>query len=269
MGGQRDRESQCEIGKHQCETGGETGRKENTQTAMETAQTQPKTNETSACVETPQTITERTIADSKSSKKRLWLDKWIGLETAHHPKLVELENAIHRFCIGVWDDPTVGRTLVLCGANGNGKTHCAAQVRRWIEHVGTSKQLVTTENGRRVVSYLQAVYWFWPHLLDTLKGGGWDAVEGMTKTPVLILDEVAGGHDPSQVGTEKLSQVLSNREKKWNLITTNAAPDAWEAVFDRRIASRLFRNSTVLDLSDVPDYSLVKLGGYQAPYKDA
>jgi hypothetical protein len=32
-------------------------------------------------------------------------------------------------------------------------------------------------------------------------------------------------------------------------------PSQWEERFDRRVASRLNRNSRVVDLSQVPDYS--------------
>jgi DNA replication protein DnaC len=76
----------------------------------------------------------------------------------------------------------------------------------------------------------------------------------MFTAPMLLLDELGGGHDPSRVGVDKLCQVLSRRETRWTLITTNILPAAWEQAFDRRVASRLLRNSTLVDLSDVPDF---------------
>jgi hypothetical protein len=33
-------------------------------------------------------------------------------------------------------------------------------------------------------------------------------------------------------------------------------PENWEQVFDRKITSRFFRNSIIIDLTGVPDYSL-------------
>ena len=103
--------------------------------------------------------------------------------------------------------------------------------------------------------WLDHLFWHWPGLLDRLKSGEWDLVDDMIRVPVLILDELGGGHDPSRVGVDKLCQILSRRERKWTMITTNVAPSAWESVFDRRVASRFFRNSTLVDMTDVPDFA--------------
>lgn len=171
----------------------------------------------------------------------------------NHPQLEDLERATYRFCSGVWNTPTTGRLLVVFGSNGNGKTHVARNVNRWIQYVGPGKQFVPHTNH---VSFLQSIYWHWPALLDALKFGNWDIIDDMLKIPVLILDELGGGHDPSQVGTDKLCQILSQRENKWTLVTTNATPEEWEAKFDKRVASRLFRNSELVDLSNAPDFAL-------------
>lgn len=152
----------------------------------------------------------------------------------------------------MWSRPQQGRLLVLAGNNGNGKTHCARAVSRWVCLVGHQKTWFATLSHR---SHLEALYWHWPSLLDKLKEGQWDLVEDMVSVPVLIIDELGGGHDPSRVGVDKLCQIMSKREKKWTLITTNVTPSAWEEVFDRRVASRFFRNSTLVDLSEVPDFS--------------
>lgn len=174
------------------------------------------------------------------------------LQTARHQKLKELETEVGRFCADMWRDPQNGRLLVLAGENGTGKSHCAKAVRDWVRLVGPSKQYVKRTNH---ISYLECLYWEWPRLLDTLKEGGWDVVYDMFEATLLVIDELGGGHDPSRVGVDKLCQVLSRREKMFTLITTNVVPSAWEEIFDRRVASRFFRNSTLVDLSSVPDYN--------------
>jgi len=153
----------------------------------------------------------------------------------------------------MWTYPTDGRLLVLAGPNGTGKTHCAEAVRRWVALVGHGKQFVKRANH---ISYLDYRYWHWPRLLDVFKEGGWDAIDDMFEATLLIIDDLGAGHDPSLVGIDKLCQVLSRREQMWTLVTTNVAPTAWGEQFDRRIASRFFRNSTLVDLSDVPDHNL-------------
>lgn len=154
----------------------------------------------------------------------------------------------------MWDYPRYGRLLLLAGSNGTAKTHCAKAVRAWLALVGHGKQYVNPDEPNHI-RHLDCLFWHWPRLLDTFKNGGWDAIEDMFTATVLIIDDLGAGHDPSGVGTDKLCQVLSKREKMWTLITTNVMPPAWEESFDRRVASRFMRNSTLVDLSDVPDFS--------------
>lgn len=184
-----------------------------------------------------------------------WNSKWLKLRTEHHPKLKELEREAGLFCFGMWQAPMRGRMLLLFGENGTAKTHTANAVHRWVSSVGHGKTWFPTMGVR---AQLQSLFWHWPALLDELKGGNWDLVEDCMNVPCLIIDELGGGHDPSGVGVDKLCQILSRREKMWTLITTNITADAWETKFDRRVASRFFRNSTHVDLSDVPDYSTMQ-----------
>lgn len=181
-----------------------------------------------------------------------WNAKHLKLETGRHPKLKELEIEVGRFCAGAWNRPERGQLLLLAGANGTGKTHCAEAVRRWLALVGHGKQFVKRTNH---ISHLDCLFWHWPRLLDTFKNGGWDAIDDMFEATVLIIDDLGAGHDPSGVGTDKLCQVLSRREEMWTLITTNVVPSEWQQQFDRRVASRFLRSSVLVDLSDVPDFN--------------
>lgn len=180
---------------------------------------------------------------------------------------------LERFCAGVWKDPMNGKVIVLFGENGTGKSICAAYITRWIRKVGHAKQYIDRENNIR---FVDVVLWSWPELLDHFKSGNWDSIDTMFDTTVLIIDELGGGHDPTTVGVDKLCQVLSRREKRWTLITTNITPEHWQDKFDRRIASRL-NAAQWIDLSGVPDYRLIigsqadtkaKPGDYRKPYKD-
>ena len=174
------------------------------------------------------------------------------LETGRHTKLKEMEREVGLFCFEMWQRPTEGRLLILAGTNGTGKTHCAEAVRRWVQLVGHGKQFILRANH---ISHLDCRFWHWPHLLDVLKEGGWDAIDDMFEVSLLIIDDLGGGHDPSGVGVDKLCQVLSRRENMWTLITTNIVPAAWQEQFDRRVASRFLRNSTLVDLTNVPDFN--------------
>lgn len=145
-----------------------------------------------------------------------------------------------------------GRLVVVYGENGTGKTHCAKAIRNWAR-----KSNIQFMRAPNVVWNLgvRTEFWSWPELLDHFKNGGWEIVEDLMDCALLILDDLGAGHDPTMVGVDKLCQILTRREFRWTWITTNIAPDSWDARFDRRIASRFFRNATIVDLSGVPDYS--------------
>ena len=165
--------------------------------------------------------------------------------------LKRLEVETGRFCFDAWRSPQRGRLLVLAGPNGTGKTRCAEAVRRWLELVGHAKQFVKRPGH---ISHLDCCCWPWPKLLDHFKNGGWDVLDDLFAATVLIIDDLGAEHDPSGIGVDKLCQVLSRREEMWTLITTNISPAKWSEKFDKRVASRLFRNSTLVDLSTVPDF---------------
>ncbi len=207
---------------------------------------------------TQSTTTQPRPSENQPSGKETWQKdgwqkKWLRLETSHHRKLKDLEDQITIACRNIWRDPARGQLVIIYGENGSGKTHCVKAVHYWISQIGHAKQFITRANH---ISHLYAIYWRWPELLDKMKSGGWDLIEDLFDAPVLIIDELGGGHDPSGVGTDKLCQVLSRREKRWTFITTNLVQSAWETALDRRIASRFFRNSVCIDLSDVPDFNL-------------
>lgn len=169
-----------------------------------------------------------------------------------------MEVEIFRFCHDLYREPMNGRLLLLFGENGTAKTHCARAVHKWVFHVARSKEFMERKNH---ISHIESLYWRWPELLDKLKGGGWDLIDDTLNVPCLILDELGGGHDPSRVGVDKLCQILSRRENRFTLITTNVLAEAWDKVFDRRVTSRLFRNSVHVDLTDVPDFAKVEIHG--------
>jgi DNA replication protein DnaC len=95
----------------------------------------------------------------------------------------------------------------------------------------------------------------WPSAVDGIKSDQWLVFEDCCVEYFVILDDIGAEHDPSGIGLEKLYLILNRRENMRTLITTNYSPEAWKGKFEKRIASRLFRNATHIDLSKVPDYS--------------
>ena len=80
-------------------------------------------------------------------------------------------------------------------------------------------------------------------------------VERMMTPNLLVIDDIGAEYDPSKIATEKLYLLLEHRERKWMVLTTNVPPEKWEEKFERRISSRLLRNSHIVALDKVPDYN--------------
>lgn len=158
---------------------------------------------------------------------------------------------------------------MIIGENGAGKSHIANRIAYWAQRIAMKIPMVDHPDiglGSPSVAYA-----LWPDIVDGFKKDQWDVVDDIQKAALLILDDIGAEHDPSKIGVEKLYILLSRREFKWNIITTNVAPSAWPEKFERRISSRLFRNAEHVDLSQVPDYSTTPLDEgvtNRLPYKD-
>lgn len=191
----------------------------------------------------------------KSIAKRKWLDKWMGLKPTH-PQVVLAEERIHAFCCGFLKQPGRGRTVVIYGNNGCGKTHIARAVNRWVNQMSSLDKppCFYNSDGNICLASCDGVHW--PSVVDSFHRNEWDIVEDLYECAMLAIDDIGAEHDPSKVGAEKLYLLLNRREFRWNLLTTNLKPSQWESAFDRRIASRLYRNAEHIDLSDAPDFSM-------------
>lgn len=184
-------------------------------------------------------------------KRQRWLDKWLKMAVTH-PQVETARNVMFKFCCEYSKNPNRGRTLVIIGENGCGKTHIARCVAYWARSLAIQLPLVSTETGHGLAT---VEFVNWAEIVDNMKRGEWDRTDDLRDATLTILDDIGAEHDPSKVGAEKFYVLLNRREFKWNLITTNVNPANWEERFERRIASRLNRNAEHLDMTQVPDYS--------------
>lgn len=193
------------------------------------------------------------IAQAKSK----WISKWVKMNL-HHPKLKRMAETLYSFAHGVYHDrgELQGRLVVIYGPNGCGKTHAARALHRWYNAVRISIGPVVGVNseGEKEAMIGKGVMVNWAEVVDGFKRDQWLITERLAHDYLALIDDIGAEHDPSKIGAEKLYVILNRREFRHTLITTNLPPDGWETRFERRIASRLFRNATHIDLTDVPDF---------------
>jgi DNA replication protein DnaC len=151
---------------------------------------------------------------------------------------------------------TQGRPLLIHGWTGCGKTHASRSIHAWFNAVRMSIGPVETRNeeGELDAMIPDSCFVNWPEIVDGFKKDQWEIIERLKSDYLVILDDIGAEHDPSGIGQEKLCQILSRREFKHTIITTNVQPDNFDARWQQRIGSRLFRNTIEVDLRDVPDY---------------
>ncbi len=193
-----------------------------------------------------------TAPQCDEKKRRNWLNKWLRLQTAHSKPLQELENEIHKFCADYAKNPHRGRRLVIYGNNGVGKSHSLRAMARWANQLAINLPCVAGEDGFKLT---EATLLNWPATVNRFKQGDYWIADEAERADMLLIDDIGAEHDPSKSGCEKLYLLLERREFKWTAITTNATPETWEDRFERRISSRLIRNSTLVNVESVPDWN--------------
>lgn len=147
------------------------------------------------------------------------------------------------------------RLLVLVGESNCGKTHVARRVHNFCRCAGMKAfETGKWDKGGRVPG---STFVSWPEQTDQFKEGNYGVIQDLMDDDMVILDDVGAEHDPSKNSADKLCQVLSRRENKFTVVTTNIKMEDWPSKFDTRIADRLLRGSRIIALFGVPSYAMV------------
>ncbi len=170
-----------------------------------------------------------------------------------HPKLQELATESERFCSRWFKNSPSPSLLVLVGGFGSGKTHTAKAIFKFCEVASMN----AFESGKWGESKMPAsVFIRWPEACSAFADRQFGQFDDAMENELVVLDDIGAEEDPWKNATDRLCQILSRREKKFTVITTNIKPESWEEKFDGRINDRLLRNSVIVDISDVPPFSI-------------
>ncbi len=165
---------------------------------------------------------------------------------------------IFQLCIEYSKSPSRGRTVVIFGDNGTGKTRFTKKVAKWARSIATRLPLVADQLGMQGNMMVPSVSFVsWPEVVDGFKRDEWQILEDLQAATMLLIDDIGAEHDPSRIGVEKMYCLLNRREFHWNFFSTNVSPGQWAEKFEKRIASRLFRNAVHIDMSKVTDFDTI------------
>ena len=188
----------------------------------------------------------------KNLCKTKWQQKWLALDVVA-PELQTLATEAERFCSRWFNNVTDKSLLVIVGVYGNGKTHTAKAIHRFCATAAVSA-FETQKWGES--KFPSACYIAWPEAADAFAEKQFGLMQDAFENDLVILDDIGAENDPWKICKDKLCQILSRRERKFTVVTTNISPTNWETQFDGRINDRLLRNSIIVDISSVPSFAM-------------
>lgn len=180
-------------------------------------------------------------------KKNLRLDVW-------DPEVQALADAVELFCWNFFNNnrKAGGMLFVMTGRNGNGKTTICKRVAKWAGRVS----IEAYERGHWTHQPPSVHFAYWPEVTDECKSLRFEIIEDLKSQDLVILDDVGSEQDTAnRMMVEKLLQILSNRERKFTLISMNVPLNQWASVFERRVVDRMMRNHPVIFDLKMKSYS--------------
>jgi DNA replication protein DnaC len=188
------------------------------------------------------------------SEKLSWEEKWLRIN-CYCDDLKTLAAEVKAFCKRWWHCDKNRCVLVLVGNPGCGKTHTAKAIWKFCDSTAFSAYASghgQTWTGARVPSTKFAS---WPEIAVELAGKNTSSLPELSGADLVVIDDIGAENDDWKTATSHLCSVLSAREHRFTVVTTNIGPEAWAERFDCRVADRLIRNSVIVDLRKVPSYS--------------
>lgn len=102
----------------------------------------------------------------------------------------------------------------------------------------------------------KTVFIDWRKLCSRLRSGGWDELNWIEDTWLVVLDDIGTEYDPHGAMLSALDRIINGRLRKWTVITSNFSMEQIAEKLDVRIASRMKRDGAKILEIDAMDYAL-------------
>ena len=173
----------------------------------------------------------------------------------------EASCAVHEFGFA-WFLHHRPQKLVLTGPSGCGKTALARALFRWAN--ASAMSAWGQGQGPWGETFPRVDFLRWQETSDLLEGAKSSMVEILGDAiahSMLVIDDIGAESDRFKSGKaiDALGYLLTRRQDfGFTMLTTNIPQDGWKDKWDARVADRLLRDSTIIDMSQVPSWSTVK-----------
>lgn len=183
-------------------------------------------------------------------------DKWLKVTTFNDQAIEDMAKKAERFCARWYRNEPLPALLVLAGVSGTGKTLTARAIHRWANAHAQDAYYKPLGKGWGKNEIPYSMFVRWPEITDQIYQGNLSAMDDMLHSSLLVLDDAGAENDPFRKAADKLCQILSRREFRFTVLTTNVKQEEWTSKFDMRIADRLMRNSEIVSLFKTVPYTL-------------
>lgn len=171
--------------------------------------------------------------------------KWLGLELVDD-EVERMVKAAAQWATAVKEGKSP-RWLVMLGTSGCGKTHIAKRLWKWLQTHREDFSSRAEYDPRWI---------YWPGFMDKTKTDTscYGVLNDMPRWKYLALDDVLAERQ-SDWTVEKLHNLIGQRARKWTIITSNLSMMGM-AKLDKRIASRMLRDKSIVTDVTTTDYNL-------------
>lgn len=192
----------------------------------------------------------------RSSVEELYFSKFL---TLNDPHLVRLRDAGVQFCLDMASKSKAAYWLVLAGVSGTGKTHIAkACVRFFTRNLDTLRD--ETKGSEEKTRYVRrGGFKNWPEAMIEMIGGDYTGLRQLNDDWLVCLDDIGAEYAGNrELSNSKLYEVFTARESKFTIVTSNLSVKQISETLDRRLASRLLRNGSVVIDVQTQDFNCRK-----------